>query len=53
MATEYYQRIAAYRLAMSIAANMRLEGIISQQDYERVEALLSAKYGLFCRSIYR
>ena len=53
MGDDHLRRVNAYLLAMTTAENLRREGVISDQDYLRIEPLILAKYGLFSRSIYR
>ena len=53
MGEDHLKRVNAYLLAMTTADHMRREGIISDEDYQRIEPLILAKNGLFSRSIYR
>ena len=53
MGDDHLKRVSAYLLAMTAADKLRREGIISNEDYQRIEPLILAKYGLFSRSIYR
>ena len=53
MGNDHLRRVNAYLLAMTTADHLRREGIISNEDYQRIEPLILAKYGLFSRSIYR
>lgn len=53
MEHEFYLRVDAYRRAMCAADRLLKLGVITQDDYEQIDALISAKYGLFPRSIYR
>ena len=53
MSDDHLKRVSAYLLAMTAADKLRREGIISNEDYQRIEPLILAKYGLFSRSIYR
>lgn len=53
MDSEYLKRVNAYLRAMAAADKLRCEGVISDEDYCRIEPLILAKYGLFIRSIYR
>ena len=53
MGEDHLKRVNAYLLAMTTADHMRREGIISDEDYQRIEPLILAKYRLFSRSIYR
>ena len=53
MGVDHLKRVNAYLLAMTTADHLLLEGIITNEDYQRIEPLILAKYGLFSRSIYR
>ena len=53
MGNDYLRRVSAYLLAITTADKLRREGVISNEDYQRIEPLILAKYGLFSRSIYR
>ncbi len=50
---EYEERIAAYRLAMSMAKAMLERGIISEKDYDIIDCLMTEKYGISLSSIFR
>lgn len=50
---EYEERIAAYRLAMSMAKAMLERGIISEKDYDIIDRLMAEKYGISLSSIFR
>ena len=49
---EYSERIASYRLAMSMAETMRKRGIISDRDYTIIRTLMAEKYGISLGSIF-
>ena len=53
MSDDHLKRVSAYLLAMTTADHLHREGVISDEDYQRIEPLILAKYGLFSRSIYR
>ena len=53
MGEDHLKRVCAYLLAMTTADHLRREGIISDEDYQRIEPLILVKYGLNSRSIYR
>ena len=53
MGEDHLKHVNAYLLAMTTADHMRREGIISDEDYQRIEPLILVKYGLNSRSIYR
>ena len=49
---EYEKRVAAYRLAMSIAENMRKREIISDEDLEKISKAMAKKYDISLSSIF-
>lgn len=49
----YEERIAAYRLAMSMAKAMLQRGIISDKEYAVIDRLMAEKYGISLSSIFR
>ena len=53
MGDNHLKRVSAYLLAMTAADHLLREGIISDEDYQRIEPLILVKYGLNSRSIYR
>ena len=53
MGDDHLKCVNAYLLAMATADHLLREGIISNEDHQRIEPLILAKYGLFSRSIYR
>ena len=53
MGDDHLKRVSAYLLAMTTADHLHRDGIITNEDYQRIEPLILAKYGLFSRSIYR
>ena len=53
MDDDHLKRVKAYLLAMATADHLLREGIISDEDYQRIEPLILVKYGLNSRSIYR
>ncbi len=50
---EYMKRVEAYRVAMSIAKSMLVRGIISEQEYEKIDGIMAKKHGLSLSSIFR
>lgn len=48
-----FERLTAYRLAMSLAAVMLHRGIISNCEYKQIDDLMAEKYGFSSISIYR
>ena len=50
---ELYQRLTAYQTAMSLARNMLRQGIISEDDYCKIDTIIAQKYGVSSCSIFR
>ena len=48
-----YERRLAYKTSMSIFRGWRSRGIISDDDYAKIEAAMAEKYGLPANSIIR
>lgn len=50
---EFFDRLVAYKAAMSLAATMFRQGIISEKDYSEIDTIMTKKYGLSLDSIFR
>ena len=50
---EFFDRLAAYKAAMSLAASMLRQGIISESEYAEIDTIMTKKYGLSLDSIFR
>lgn len=48
----YNERIIAFRLAMSMANTMLKRGIISNDDYKKIQQVMAEKYGISLSSIF-
>jgi hypothetical protein len=48
-----HQEIIHYRVAMSVFQKWLAAGILSEEEFTKLEALLADKYGLPKGSIYR
>ncbi len=53
MDDDHLKRVCAYLLTMTTADHLLREGIISNEDHQRIEPLILVKHGLNSRSIYR
>lgn len=51
--SDFVKRLEAYHMAMGIARSLLAKGIISADDYKRIEGVMAEKYGLSKRSIFR
>ena len=50
---EFFDRLVAYKAAMSLASAMFRRGIISEKDYSEIDTIMTKKYGLSLDSIFR
>lgn len=50
---EFFDRLIAYKAAMSLAAAMLRQGIISESEYAEIDTIMTKKYGLSLDSIFR
>ena len=48
----YNEKIATYRLSMSMVESMMRRGIISEKDYVAIRRMLAEKYGISLSSIF-
>lgn len=53
MSEEMFRKISAYRAAMSIARSMLHQGIITQEEYNKIDTIIAKKHGISLDSIFR
>jgi len=53
MTNDFFQRLASYKAAMSLAKGMLHQGIISAKEYAEIDTIMAKKYGLSLVSIFR
>ena len=53
MDKKYFENIYAYSLSMRMAKTMLKEGIISEEDYVKIDKIIADKYGINSCSIFR
>ncbi len=53
MTEQLTRRVAAYRTAMSIIKEMLKKGLISADDYAKIDTKMTEKYGLKSSTIFR
>lgn len=51
MNADYRDALVSYRVSMSLAEDMLLQGIISEKDYSKIDRIIAKKYGLSLDSI--
>lgn len=47
------ERILAYQIAMSLARSMLSRGIITEEEYRKIDTIMTRKYGLSSSTIFR
>ena len=50
---DYLQSIVRYRIAMSMAKSMLNKGIITEEEYAKIDTIMAKKYGLSSCTIFR
>lgn len=53
MNNDYLNRVFKYKTFMSIAGDMLKQGIISKDEYVKIDTIMLKKYGISSCSIYR
>ncbi len=53
MPESYFQRLMAYKAAMNLAGDMLRQGIISEEEYRKIDTIIAEKYGISLCSIFR
>lgn len=49
---EYYKALTAYKASMKQAKTMLESGLISTEDYSKIDTKLAQKYGIYSCSIF-
>ena len=47
------ERVLAYQIAMSLARSMLVKGIITEEEYRKIDTIMTQKYGLSSSTIFR
>jgi len=47
------ERILAYQITMSLARSMLAKGIITEEEYRKIDTIMIKKYGLSSSTIFR
>jgi len=50
---EYRKQLISYQITMSMVRNMLSDGIISEEEYDKIDTIMTKKYGVSSFSIYR
>ena len=51
--SDYDKRLFAYQTAMALARSMRSKGLITAQEYAKIDTIIAEKYGISSCSIFR
>ena len=51
--SKYEKTLWAYQTAMALARKMLSQGIITEKEYEKIDAIVARKYGISSCSIFR
>ena len=51
--SEYEKALWSYQIAMALARKMLSQGIITEKEYEKIDAIIARKYGISSCSIFR
>lgn len=52
MSEELTKKITAYRTAISIIKSILIQGIITKEEYRKIDTMLTKKYGLSSYTIF-
>lgn len=47
------ERVAAYQFAMSMARTMLSRGIITEEQYRKIDTIMTKRHGISSSTIYR
>lgn len=53
MTKEMYEKILDYRTAMSVIYDLYKKGIITAKEYDRIDTIMTKKYGLSSDTIFQ
>ncbi len=53
MKNDYIDKVSDYRLTMSFVKSMKIRGIISEKEYDKIDTIMTKKYGISSVSIFR
>ena len=53
MKSENYGKICAYKRTMMVAKKLLSDGIITAEEYRKIDTIIAKKYGVNSCSIYR
>lgn len=50
---DYRQRLLSYQTTMSLIRTMLSDGLISEDEYRKIDTIMSKRYGVSLSSIFR
>lgn len=53
MNKEMYERIIDYRTAMAVVTTMLENGIITMEEYDKIDTIMTKKYGVNSYTIFK
>ena len=53
MKNDYLYKVSDYRRTMSFVKSMKIRGIISEKEYDKIDTIMTKKYGISSVSIFR
>ena len=53
MSRQLYEKVTAYRTAISVVKRMLKLGIITPEEYSKIDTIIADKYGLSSGTIFR
>lgn len=53
MKNDYLYKVSTYRRTMSFVKSMKVRGIISEKEYDKIDTIMTKKYGISSVSIFR
>ena len=53
MTKEMYEKILDYRTAMIVASDLLKNGTISEKEYDKIDTIMTQKYGLSSSTIFQ
>lgn len=51
--SDYRKQLISYQITMSMVRNMLSDGIISEEEYDKIDTIMAKKYGVSLFSIFR
>lgn len=53
MNNDMYEKVLDYRTAMAIVTTMLENGIISKEEYDKIDTIMTKKYGVNSYTIFK